>query len=130
MHPSFEFNFRDETLSTSLISFHLNEMLATKMRALFQRRKGRDLFDLHAAITRGNAEVLSLDAVIAAFQHYMRAEKTRVPRSEFIGHLQDCLRDRTGFCTDLNGFLRQGEKWDPDAAGMAIEQQILARLPE
>lgn len=130
MHPSFEFPFRDETLSTSLISFHLNEMLATKMRALFQRRKGRDLFDLHVAITRGNAEVLSLDTVIAAFQHYMSAEKTRVPRSEFIEHLHDCLRDRAGFCTDLNGFLRQGEKWDPDAAGTAIEQQILARLPE
>jgi hypothetical protein len=60
----------------------------------------------------------------------MRAEKTRVPRHEFIGHLRDCLRDRAGFCTDLNGFLRQGEKWDPDAAGTAIEQQILARLPE
>jgi predicted nucleotidyltransferase component of viral defense system len=130
MHPSFEFMFRDETLTTLLISFHLNEMLATKLRALFQRRKGRDLFDLHVAISRGNPEVLSIDAVIAAFQHYMRAEKTRVPRSEFIEHLHDCLRDRAGFCTDLNGFLRQGEEWEPDAAGAAIEQRLLARLPE
>ncbi len=130
MYPSFEFPFREQTLSTPLISFHLNEMLATKMRALFQRRKGRDLFDLQRAISRGNPEVLSIDAVIAAFQHYMRAEKTRVPRSEFIDHLRDCLRDRAGFCADLNGLLRTGEEWDANAAGTFLEQRVLARLPE
>lgn len=130
MYPSFGFTFRDQTLSTPLVSFHLNEMLATKMRALFQRRKGRDLFDLQAAISRGNPGVLSIDAVIAAFQHYMRAERTRVPRSEFIEHLRACLRDRTGFCTDLKGLLRTGEDWDAHAAGTLIEQQVLARLPE
>lgn len=130
MHPSFEFTFREQALSTPLISFHLNEMLATKMRALFQRRKGRDLFDLQRAISRGNPEVLSIDTVVAAFQHYMHVEKTRVPRSEFIDHLRDCLRDRTGFCADLNGLLRTGEEWDADAAGTFIEQLVLARLPE
>lgn len=130
MHPQFEFTFRDEALATPLISFHLNEMLATKMRALFQRRKGRDLFDLHAAFSRGDPSVVSVNTVIAAFQHYMRAEKTRVPRSEFIEHLHDCLSDRTGFCTDLDGLLRQGEDWDAQAAGTFIEQQVLAHLPE
>ena len=130
MYPSFELTFREQTLSTPLISFHLNEMLATKMRALFQRRKGRDLFDIQAAISRGNPEVLSINAVIAAFQHYMRAEKTRVPRGEFIEHLRECLMDRTGFCTDLKGLLRAGEDWDVHAAGTLIERQLLALLPE
>ncbi len=54
----------------------------------------------------------------------------RVPRSEFMEHLRDCLRDRTGFCADLNGLLRTGEEWDADAAGTFIEQLVLARLPE
>jgi predicted nucleotidyltransferase component of viral defense system len=103
MHPQFEFTFRDETLTTPLISFHLNEMLATKMRALFQRRKGRDLFDLEVAMSRGDRSVLSVPTVIAAFRHYMRAERTHVPRREFIEHLHDCLRERTGFCSDLKG---------------------------
>ena len=111
-------------------SFHLNEMLATKMRALFQRRKGRDLFDLEVAVSRGGPSVLSVPTVIAAFQHYMRAEKTHVPRSDFIKHLQDCLRERIGFCSDLKGLLRQGEDWDAQTAGTFIEQQVLARLPE
>lgn len=33
--------------SNELISFDLNELLGTKLRALYQRRKGRDLFDLY-----------------------------------------------------------------------------------
>jgi hypothetical protein len=130
MRPQFEFTFRNETLTTPLISFHLNEMLATKMRALFQRRKGRDLFDLQVALSRGDPAVLSVDNVIEAFQHYMRAENTQVPRREFIEHLHDCLAEHSGFCTDLRGLLRQGEDWDVQAAGTFIEHQLLAHLPE
>jgi predicted nucleotidyltransferase component of viral defense system len=33
----------------------MNEMLCTKMRALFQRKKGRDLFDLYWALTTESA---------------------------------------------------------------------------
>jgi predicted nucleotidyltransferase component of viral defense system len=43
--------FRGQTLNTSIRSFNINEMLGTKMRALFQRKKGRDLFDLYHALT-------------------------------------------------------------------------------
>ena len=31
----------------SLTGYELEELLGTKMRALYQRRKGRDLFDLY-----------------------------------------------------------------------------------
>jgi hypothetical protein len=74
--------------------------------------------------------VLSVDTMIASLQHYMRAEKTHVPRSEFIEHIRGCLSDRTGFCSDLKGLLRQGEEWDAQAAGAFIEQQVLTRLPD
>jgi predicted nucleotidyltransferase component of viral defense system len=130
MHPRLEFTFRDEVLSTQLISFNLNEMLATKMRALFQRRKGRDLFDLHHAFTRADPASLSVHTVLAAFQHYMQAEGTHVPRSEFIEHLHSCLGDHTGFCTDLQSLLRQGETWDAQTSGLYVEHNVLAHLPE
>lgn len=32
-------------------TYELSELLGTKMRALYQRRKGRDLFDIWFAIT-------------------------------------------------------------------------------
>ena len=43
--------FREEVLTAGIISFDINEMMGTKMRALFQRQRGRDLFDLHCALT-------------------------------------------------------------------------------
>ena len=41
----------------SIISYHLDELLGTKLRALYQRRKGRDLFDLYWAISNQNIDV-------------------------------------------------------------------------
>ena len=38
----FPVQFRGANLGTEIVSYNINEMLATKMRALFQRRKGRD----------------------------------------------------------------------------------------
>ena len=32
--------------SGTIITYRLEELMATKLRALYQRRKGRDLFDL------------------------------------------------------------------------------------
>ena len=43
----FAFRFRGEARAASIVSFNINEMLATKLRAAFQRKKGRDLFDLY-----------------------------------------------------------------------------------
>jgi predicted nucleotidyltransferase component of viral defense system len=47
----FACGFRGEAVSIALASFNIDEMLATKMRAMFQRKKGRDLFDLYGALT-------------------------------------------------------------------------------
>lgn len=36
----------------NITTYQLDELLGTKLRALYQRSKGRDLFDLHQALTR------------------------------------------------------------------------------
>jgi predicted nucleotidyltransferase component of viral defense system len=38
------------------VTFHADELFATKLRALYQRRKGRDLFDLWLSVDRGLIE--------------------------------------------------------------------------
>ncbi len=43
-------------------------MLGTKMRALFQRKRGRDLFDLYWALTQAKPPV-DPQAVIDSFLH-------------------------------------------------------------
>lgn len=47
----FEFAFRDATVAAQVNGYDLHEMLGTKLRALFQRKRGRDLFDLYWALT-------------------------------------------------------------------------------
>jgi len=48
----FSFPFRDKFIQTRVKAFDVYEMLGTKMRAMFQRKRGRDLFDLYWALTK------------------------------------------------------------------------------
>ena len=54
--------------ASEISSYALDELLGTKMRALYQRKKGRDLFDLAVALETGAVDPAR---IIAAFSHYM-----------------------------------------------------------
>lgn len=124
----FAIPFRDETLATRIRSFDIHEMLGTKLRALFQRRRGRDLFDLYWALTAPGVAPIDADRVIESFRHYMSAEGTEVPRAAFLAELDLRLRDR-GFCSDMEPLLRTGLRYDPQEAGRLVRSEILMRLP-
>ncbi len=64
--------------------YHCNELLGTKLRALYQRKKGRDLFDLWFALDRG---LLDADSVVTCFRRYMDHAGTPVSRAEFEANL-------------------------------------------
>jgi predicted nucleotidyltransferase component of viral defense system len=122
----FTFPFRDGNVKAELNGFDLHEMLGTKMRALFQRRRGRDLFDLYWAL---NAEAAHVDPtlVVDSFLHYLRQEGAEAPREEFVGLLESHLRD-PGFCSDMVPLLRKGLSYDPQVAGRVVLEQLLQRL--
>lgn len=124
----FGFPFRDKTVQTRLKGFDIHEMLGTKMRAMFQRKRGRDLFDLYWALTKSPTPV-DPAAVIASFQHYLKQEGTRAGRAEFIGILEGYLHDR-GFCSDMQPLLRTDIPYDPQAAGKYVKTHLLNLLPE
>ncbi|MEW6305587.1 MAG: nucleotidyl transferase AbiEii/AbiGii toxin family protein [Verrucomicrobiota bacterium] len=124
----FSFPFRDKTVHTHVKGFDIHEMLGTKMRALFQRKRGRDLFDLYWALTKSPAPV-DPAAIIASFEHYLKQEGTKAGRAEFIGILEDHLKDR-GFCSDMQPLLRTDITYDPQVAGKYIKTHLLNRLPE
>ena len=46
-------------------TYRMNELLATKLRALYQRRKGRDLFDLWIGLDRKQIDPVK---VVQAFR--------------------------------------------------------------
>ena len=124
----FSYLFRDEMVATTVNGFEIHEMLGTKMRALFQRRRGRDLFDLYWALTEAGTPVNPAE-IIELFLYYLQQEGTVATRDEFIGLLQSHLNDR-GFLTDMNALLRTGIAYDPVAAGDYVIGSLLKLLPE
>ena len=125
---SFCYPFRDQTVSATLNGFEIHEMLGTKLRALFQRKRGRDLFDLYWALTESSFPV-NPSEIIESFLFYMQQEGTIARRDEFIGILKNHLQDR-GFLTDMNALLRTGISYDPLIAGNYVIVNLLNLLPE
>lgn len=123
----FHFPFRDQTIQTQIKGFDIHEMLGTKMRALFQRKRGRDLFDLYWALTRSQSAITPME-IIESFQHYLRKEGSKAGRAEFVAILDGYLHDR-GFCSDMEPLLRSGLSYDPQVAGHHVKEHLLNLLP-
>jgi len=109
------------TGGTDVQTFAPEELVATKIRALYQRKKGRDLFDLWLAL---NEMGLDPDAILDAFAPYRPEGYT----SELgIQNLQAKLRDQT-FLTDLDPLVGAWPPgFDMQAAGMEIIDRLLDR---
>src|SRR5262249_54531460 len=65
-------------------TYRLEELLGTKLRALYQRKKGRDLFDLAVALKLLKVEP---EKVIKCFQEYIKHDNAKVSRAEFEANL-------------------------------------------
>jgi predicted nucleotidyltransferase component of viral defense system len=76
----FGFPFRDKPVQTRIKGYEIHEMLGTKMRAMFQRKRGRDLFDLYWALTK-SSKPIDPSAIIESFQYYLKQEGTKVSAS-------------------------------------------------
>jgi predicted nucleotidyltransferase component of viral defense system len=63
---------------TEIVSYEPEELFATKLRALLQRRKNRDLFDLNEGLTQLN---LDRDKLIQCFDHYLQLDGNTIHRA-------------------------------------------------
>jgi len=102
-------------------TYSLEELLGTKLRALYQRRKGRDLFDLWIGLTDGHADN---EAIVRVFQYYMENGRYHVAREEFRMNLHDKMRNRD-FLNDTEGLLRPGVTYEPQEAFQLIENRLI-----
>jgi predicted nucleotidyltransferase component of viral defense system len=110
--------------SAQITTFSLEELLGTKLRALFQRKKGRDLFDVWYALKNG----ANPENIVTCFARYMRESGHDVSRAEFEQNLAGKLED-TSFLGDITPMLRMGTGWDPHDAARIVCSELLARLP-
>lgn len=107
-------------------SYVLEELLGSKLRALYQRRKGRDLFDLALALNNPEADA---DRIIEAFTAYMAHGNHNVTRTEFEKNLAAKLANKT-FTGDIGPLLTADYSWDLNAMAERVLNELIAKLPE
>jgi hypothetical protein len=111
----------DELITT----FTLEELLATKMRALFQRRKGRDLYDLWLGLTTLDPDEARILGCLGA---YLARTDTSISRAEFEANMVGKLAS-PDFRADVVPLLRDPEGYDVDVAASLVHDRLVARLP-
>lgn len=107
-------------------TYSINELLGTKLRALYQRSKGRDLFDLDYA--RRNLEI-NIDEIILSFRNYMEFSTNKKPPGKkiFLQNILDKMND-PDFAGDIEGILRPDIEYNQDEAYNWLREEILERI--
>lgn len=113
---------------TMITTYHLEELLATKLRALYQRKKGRDLFDLVVILKR--FPELDIDKMLQSFQQYMAFDQIRVSRAEFEANLSGKLNDEA-FINDIFPLLSPASNlagYHPINDATEVQERIISQL--
>jgi hypothetical protein len=112
----------------SLRTYDIDEMLGTKLRALLQRDRSRDLFDLDRALTSPlRSHVPDPDRIVYAFRKYMEGKGSAVDADAFRRDLDRKLESKT-FRKDTDRMLRTGLSLDIAAAAERVRRELLDRL--
>lgn len=110
-----------------IASFEPEELLGTKLRALLQRRKGRDLFDLDEALRQLAPDPRKL---VACLEHYLALEGNPISRAEAEARMLD--KFTRSLTDDIGPLLPAGVRFsenDAVAAFGRVWTQLIARLP-
>jgi len=118
---SFNVRSRWFTGECEITTFTFEELLATKVRALYQRRKGRDLFDLWLGLTEGKADAVK---IMKIFTQYMKAEGHRINREDYEKNIMAKMK-HSGFINDTKPLLPANLNYDTRMAFSLISQEIV-----
>ena len=115
------------TGQAELTTYQFNELLGTKLRALYQRKKGRDLFDLYVGLTEGQCNA---EEIIQCYNRYMAFVVEKPPtHKQFVNNMEIKMND-TEFLGDTIGLIRPEIAYDPVAAYQLVKGTLIDRLQE
>ncbi len=111
--------------SCNITTYNFAELLGTKMRALYQRKKGRDLLDLYLALTQSQ---VNIDDVIRCYRKYMSFVVQQPPtHKQFILNMEEKMQD-PDFLTDSQLLLRPEISFNPHEAYELVKTQLIDKL--
>jgi len=107
-----------------ILTYRLDELVGTKVRALYERRKGRDLFDLYRAL---QDDRLNADSVMTCFLKYMENEGKKPTHSLYTGNMNDKLTNAE-FLGDTNNLLRPDTVYNPVTSYEIVKEKLIDKL--
>ena len=110
--------------SCDISTYDFEELMATKLRALYQRRKGRDLFDIWYVF---NSCSVNIDQVIHVFHKYCEKEGARISKDLFKNNMEE-KRLNTDFRIDMSLLLPPGMNWNFDEAFIFFQENIIEKI--
>ncbi|MFR9592131.1 MAG: nucleotidyl transferase AbiEii/AbiGii toxin family protein [Rikenellaceae bacterium] len=109
-----------------ITTYELDELMGTKLRALYQRKKGRDLFDMYRAMSQN----LNPDRVIECYKRYMDfVVETPPTKKQYIRNMEEKMADPE-FVGDIAQLIRTDEEslFDVVAAYDAVREVFIDKL--
>ncbi len=113
--------------SANIVSFEPEELFGTKLRALLQRHKNRDLFDLNEGLLRLG---LDCDKLLACFHYYLNQESHQISRANAEERMLKKLNH--SLIEDIAPLLPVGITFDEDTAIKAfgrVWSELITRIP-
>ncbi|WP_179021305.1 nucleotidyl transferase AbiEii/AbiGii toxin family protein [Winogradskyella forsetii] len=125
---NFPFTVESEWFSgkTHIRTYSINELLGTKLRALYQRSKGRDLFDLDYA--RRNMTI-NIEEIIHCFKVYTQFSTGKRPPSqkEFLLNIEQ-KEQNPDFTGDMEALLRTEIIYNQNEAFSWLKSEVIGRM--
>jgi predicted nucleotidyltransferase component of viral defense system len=110
---------------SNIQTYQPEEMIGTKLRALYQRKYGRDLYDIYKAL---NTVTLNIDQVIQCYKEYIGFVVDKPPtQKQYLNNLDAKMKDRE-FLDDTTSLLRPDETYDAHTAYEAVKQKIIKHI--
>ena len=106
-------------------TFQLDELMGTKLRALYQRRKGRDLFDVWLMAKN---KKITIDKILEVFLLHCQKAGLTITRAIFEKSLFDKAQHED-FRFDIVALLANGSNWKFEEAYDFVIKNIIAKLP-
>ena len=109
----------------SITGYEVEELLGTKLKALYQRKKGRDLFDMYWALKHLDIDT---DKVIHCYKVHMENAVSKPPtQKQFLINMSDKMSDRE-FLEDIRLVLKQGVEYDNEAAWELVKSELVEKI--
>ena len=105
-------------------TFTIEDLLGSKLRALYQRKKGRDLFDLWYGLITGKVDT---DKIVKAFYWYMETIQCNVSQKNYLSNLEAKIFD-SDFRGDTDALLRPEIDYDVDRAYKLVKDKVITKL--